>query len=388
MTRSHGGLSPRGQRPTALQIHRQHDRRTNHNNLHPPSSLPLRPVPPRLPDQRFGNSERLHPRSSQALQLRRRSPDRDYQRRHDRARPRDHNDCREVERYSDRGQQGMTPLGQIQNFMNRRNSLQLQGPIEGYPRFQSTTGLELVRRREDERRLADSSRDLAVLRSGDLQPLLPSGLSQRFYELQRAAMHEQNRTHELTRLNAVMVQRNNTISEGQLKIAEQEEELRKLRKMLKSKNEALKGRAEALDNRTEMAVALHEICNRQQDFLKEAAGSLYPPGGSQMLQFEAWVQSNGLYMAHAKEKLSAGKKWEDMTQKANSKAAEDIGKLAHLAAQYVAQQNGQHSQPTPLAVHQSNEQAPNDGFDDALQQLINDVVSDSAAGTIKEDMAR
>lgn len=313
------------------------------------------PAPPSLLDQRSCSN-----RQPQVLRMRRHSPSRED------ARPREHNDHREVERFASYytgEQQGMSFGSQLTSFLNNRGALERR-----LPPMPPRTGLEMVRRREDERRLADSSRNLAVLRGGDVHAP-PQGLSERWHQLQRAAIHEQNRTNELTRLNAVMVQRNNTISEGQLKISEQEQEINKLRNELKK-------RRKELHDRTNTAVALHEICGRQQDHLKNIAATAYPPGEART-QFEAWVKSNELYMAHAKAKISAANHWDNLVLQANTEAMKDIAKVA---AQHASQRMGRQTQP----VYQPNGQVFHEGFQDALQQLLDDVSNGSVANPVKK----
>ncbi|GME27891.1 viral a-type inclusion protein [Neofusicoccum parvum] len=161
-------------------------------------------------------------------------------------------------------------------------------------------------------------------------------LQEKVTQLQRAATRESNRTAELTRLNAVVLQRNKTIAE------------------LQRENTALRGEnvrvCGALAARTEMAVALHGIGGRQQEFMRSFGGAVYADAG-QRRGFEAWVQSNELYMMHVREEISGERRWEEVVAKANAMAMREIGRLAHQAAhdaaQRAVQQMAQQGGPPP-----------------------------------------
>ncbi|OJD37408.1 viral a-type inclusion protein [Diplodia corticola] len=349
---ANGGSPRRKQRPTPLQLHQQ-----QHRRLADPLRVSLPPAPPRRSGQRGAYMDWDRP----SHDLVRRSPELNSQseRRRDDGRSREQNNQHDSVR--DRGRNG---------FLQQ----QLLPPLPPPP-VHELTGYERERRRGDERSLSVGPRELKSLR--DNTSIRPLGQAT---PLNRAHIHEENRAVELTRLNAVVVQRNNTIAEAQYQNEQLKEEISRLkmaaarrldnppsselRKALLQKNMEFEKMREALGSRTEMAVALHDICNRQHEFLRAIGGSIYAADAAQQRQFDAWVKSNELYMAHVKSQIAFETDWEDMVRRANAEALKEIGRAAQQAAQHMAGQIGQH------AAQRSGPQHAQYNIKHAVEQLI------------------
>lgn len=372
MTRSDAGSAHRRQRATPLQRHQQHDRRQRTSLS---STLPYRPA------QRVADTKR--PSSA----LARRSPERNgsSERRRDDDRIQEHGGRREL--FDDRGQRFYKqepgeqdlPRG---SFLQQQQQQSQQNP---QARAHQLAGYERERCREDERRLSTGPRELISTRKN-----IPMQLAGSTEQLTRAFIHEENRAVELTRLNAVVVQRNNTIAEANRQIERQQEEISRLKStvasrldrpisferqnVLAQKNEELKKMHQALGSRTEMAVALHDICSRQQEFLRTIGGGIYAADDGRRLQFNAWINGSELYLAHVKSQVAFETNWEDMLRRANAVAIKEIGKAAQTAAQQALQHV---AQPSGLqAVHQSGTQHTQHEVQQAVEQLIQETTED------------
>ncbi|KAL1640607.1 hypothetical protein SLS58_006802 [Diplodia intermedia] len=257
------------------------------------------------------------------------------------------------------------------------------------PPVHQLTGYERERRRESERRLSVGPRELSSLRENvPIQPIgqaLPST---------RAYIHEENRAIELTRLNTVVVQRNNTIAEAHRQIEDLKEEVfhlklaatgrlndqspSDLRNALKQKCEEFEKIREALGSRTEMTVALHNICDRQHGFLRAIGGSIYANDAVQKRQFEGWIGSNELYMAHVKRQVAFETNWEDMVRRANDEAMKEIERAAQQVAQQAAQQVLPYREATTglQTLRESGNQHTEYDVKHAVEQLIQEATEE------------